>query len=285
MVNFTTTTPQIDYFNKSTAISNILVDDLIDVLRAYYATETVDALGHGTGSVSQLRQEIDAHIDYLFGFEIDLNISGSRRRLLASKEEGSFRGFFMTHDDLLSVINEALVIDTDDDDSHGKIYWETIETSIQSSGIDENFDLEFIKVYGYDDSFTASYEEPNMFTLPVYLAYIIYGVVGAVVLLAVIGFVQMYAWDATIFVSCILLYGLYTWDFYSDVIFSVQLYQTIHIADIFFWLFIASLVFLIVPVVASIVKFNNNNKNKSNGNKKGDYYVFRVFFFYKRYLI
>ena len=107
------------------------------------------------------------------------------------------------------------------------------------------------------------------------VTYTIYGFVGFVVLIAiVVGFIQSYAWDVTIFLGCILLYGLYTCDFYSDIMFSIQLYNHSFNNDgkttNIFWFFIASLVFLLFPVLGSIASYLRTQSNWESDASIGD---------------
>ena len=75
-----------------------------------------------------------------------------------------------------------------------------------------------------------------------------------VFVLALIGIIQMYKYDVTIYVTGILLFGLYTWDFYSDILFSWVVYNYYAVCndDLMLALFIGCLIFLILPIVASI---------------------------------
>merc|ERR1712241_1127180 len=105
-------------------------------------------------------------------------------------------------------------------------------------------------------------------------------VILIVLILAVYATIEMYKDDVTIFVSSILLFGLYTWDFYSDILFSIEVWVQYDLSNndarndtetTYLWLFIFCIVFLVVPVLtglSSLFRFQDKwTKDPSIGDR------------------
>ena len=100
--------------------------------------------------------------------------------------------------------------------------------------------------------YSAPLTKTPEWAVPIVLNFVVYGFVGFCVLFAIVGAIHGFGyWKADcIRISGIIYFGLYTWDFYSDIVFCLSLYDC---DDCPRTLFYADAAFVVVPWIANMI--------------------------------
>eukprot|EP01084_Bolivina_argentea_P171790 297626_1 len=100
------------------------------------------------------------------------------------------------------------------------------------------------------------------------LSYFVYGILSIIFIMFIIALVQKVKYKVTIFFMGVTQAGVFIWDFWSDILFSNELYyvaQRNNWNDYYIVLFVGCILFLIVPIVISIIAlFKHQDKWKND---------------------